>query len=278
MGKIHAMELVHQAQRMWAEDWKYVWGGASVNKIDCSGVLVYVYKQHGKQIYHGSNRIARVNVERLIPIGEAIAGGLIVPGMAAFRSRTPGDGKYSLDSKYKEGGKYYNGDETAYYHVGVVDEDTGYVLNAAGTRDNFERDPITKGWSHVAKLTDVDYETPYEEEAAMIDVHEVIRKGAKGPAVVRMQGLLRKQGENIEADGKFGAKTEAALKNFQRRADLDDDGVCGPMTWNALQEDVDDVEMQPEAPKTWEQMNTDEKLELLHRWYLSMTGGGDSIG
>ena len=274
MAKIPAMALVMSAQRMWKENWAYVWGGASVNKIDCSGVLVYVYKQHGLKIYHGSNRIARVHVERLIPIDEALQGGLIVPGMAAFRSRAPGEAKYSLGSQYKAGGRYHNGDLRGYYHVGVVDEDTDYVLNAAGTRDDFERHPLRDNWSHVARLTDVDYDTPYEEDTPMIDVHEVIRKGAKGPAVVAMQGLLIRHGYGIEADGKFGAKTEAALRSFQAANGLEADGVCGPQTWVALDIGMADVEMEPEPPpKAWDDMTLEERVEDLHAWRLARMGG-----
>ena len=270
MAMIPAMALVRECQRMWAEDWAYVWGGASRDKIDCSGVLVYVYRQHGLKIYHGSNRIARVHVERLIPIEEAIAGGLIVPGMAAFRSRGPGEAKYERAAKYKPGGEYYNGDIRAYYNVGVVDEDTAYVLNAAGTRDDFERHPIREGWSHVARLTDVDYDTQDQEETPMIDVHETIRKGAKGPAVAALQGLLIRQGYEIAADGKVGSKTDDALRDYQRRTGLDADGVCGPMTWEALQMGLTDVEMQP---KTWDEMTLEERVEDLHKWRLSMSGG-----
>lgn len=259
---------------MWAENWAYVWGGASVNKIDCSGVLVYVYKQHGLKIYHGSNRIARVHVDRLIPIDEALQGGLIVPGMAAFRSRAPGDAKYSLGGQYKPGGRYHNGDLRGYYHIGVVDEDTAYVLNAAGTRDDFERHPIREGWSHVARLLDVDYETPYEEGTPMIDTHETIRKGAKGPAVAAMQGLLIRHGYDLEADGKFGAETDEKLKAFQTANGLEADGICGPLTWIALDSVLPDVEMQPEPPpKSWEEMTVEEKIEDLHAWRLAMTGG-----
>ncbi len=274
--KIPAMALVRECQEMWREDWEYVWGGASRNKIDCSGVLVYVYKKYGLKIYHGSNRIARVHVERLIPIDEALRDGLIVPGMAAFRSRAPGDSKYSLGGQYKPGGAYYNGDERGYYHIGVVDEDVNYVLNAAGASNDFERHPIGENWSHVARLIDVDYDTPYKEDAPMVDVHETIRNGAKGPSVAALQGMLNRYGYGIEADGKFGAKTETAVRAFQRANGLEVDGVCGPMTWAALQKGLPDVELQPEmetAPKNWDSMTLEERVEDLHRWRLSMTGG-----
>lgn len=277
---ITASELVSLFRVMWAGDWEYVWGGASKGKVDCSGAIVYAYKQYGQKIYHGSNRMARVHVERLIPIDEALRDGLVVPGMAAFRSHEPGSSKHSISAQYKEGGSYYNGDLRDYYHVGIVDTDTEWVLNAAGTSNDFERHPLRENWSHVAKLLEVDYDAPFEEETDMIDDHETIRKGAKGPAVVSMQGLLRRRGYDIEADGKFGNATRDALKAFQASVGLAADGICGPLTWAALREGLVDEEMVPEEPaeKTWEQMTLAEKVEDLHRWRLSMMEGGGTDG
>lgn len=277
---IPALELVRAFQRMWNENWTYVWGGASKGKVDCSGAFVFALRQYGVKIYHSSNWLARYQVERLIPIGEALANGLIVPGMAAFRSRVPGQAKYSLNGKYKPGGKYDTGDLTGYYHVGLVDEDVRFVLNAAGTAKDFERHPINENWSHVAKLIGVDYDTPYEEDTTMIDVHETLHKGAKGTAVVRMQGLLRQHGFDIEADGAFGAKTAEALKAFQKSKGLAADGVCGPLTWAALQEGVDDVELLPEdepAGKLWQQMTVEERTDWLFEAVRLLTDGVISV-
>jgi putative chitinase len=53
----------------------------------------------------------------------------------------------------------------------------------------------------------------------------VLRKGAKGDAVKRMQAALR-----IKADGDFGPGTEAALKKWQARNGLTADGIAGPRT------------------------------------------------
>jgi peptidoglycan hydrolase-like protein with peptidoglycan-binding domain len=56
-----------------------------------------------------------------------------------------------------------------------------------------------------------------------------LKKGARGPAVVKVQRWL-----NQSADGIFGRSTRAAVKRFQRRHGLTADGVVGPATWAAL--------------------------------------------
>lgn len=64
----------------------------------------------------------------------------------------------------------------------------------------------------------------------------VLRKGDKGKAVREIQGLLNsKAGKLIlNADGDFGGKTEAAVKEFQTKMKLKVDGAVGPKTWEAL--------------------------------------------
>lgn len=39
-------------------------------------------------------------------------------------------------------------------------------------------------------------------------------------------------------DGIFGARTEQAVRNYQRSRGLPEDGIVGCNTWRSLQEDV----------------------------------------
>jgi len=50
-----------------------------------------------------------------------------------------------------------------------------------------------------------------------------------------MQRDLIRWGFAIKPDGRFGPSTEAAVRSFQRRRGLKDDGVVGPRTWDALE-------------------------------------------
>lgn len=65
-----------------------------------------------------------------------------------------------------------------------------------------------------------------------------IRKGDSGPYVTLAQTELINRGYDLApygADGKFGAKTETAVKAFQRDWDLKQDGIIGPKTWKMLE-------------------------------------------
>lgn len=65
----------------------------------------------------------------------------------------------------------------------------------------------------------------------------ILRRGAPESALVaHLQDHLRDHGFHPGAtDGVFGEATEAAVKAFQAANGLDDDGVVGPATWDALE-------------------------------------------
>ena len=65
-----------------------------------------------------------------------------------------------------------------------------------------------------------------------------LKLGSEGWQVKRLQQHLRRHGlfpEEAQIDGDFGEVTKAAVIAFQEFADLNPDGIVGPMTWRALQ-------------------------------------------
>ena len=62
----------------------------------------------------------------------------------------------------------------------------------------------------------------------------VIRTGSSGGTIRLIQQKLNSLGERITTDGKFGAKTAAAVQRFQRRNGLSADGAVGKATWEKL--------------------------------------------
>lgn len=60
----------------------------------------------------------------------------------------------------------------------------------------------------------------------------LLRNGSKGLPVRRLQNRLKLAGFEIpEVNGRFGPKTEAAVRTLQKQAGLDVDGIVGPKTW-----------------------------------------------
>ncbi len=67
-----------------------------------------------------------------------------------------------------------------------------------------------------------------------VDVTQTLRRGDQGEEVRVLQNLLADKGYDVDVDGNFGRGTRSAVKKFQRKNDLDADGVVGPSTWAAL--------------------------------------------
>ena len=89
-----------------------------------------------------------------------------------------------------------------------------------------------KGWTHYAVPKGMDG-TPPEPGTDK----PTLRRGSEGAYVTLLQTKLIQLGYSLEpygADGKFGAKTEEAVKAFQRDHGLTPDGIVGPKTWAAL--------------------------------------------
>lgn len=65
----------------------------------------------------------------------------------------------------------------------------------------------------------------------------VLKKGSTGSAVEELQKLLQTRVpviDYLEVDGIFGETTELAVTVFQFRVFLNDDGIVGHKTWEAL--------------------------------------------
>lgn len=62
--------------------------------------------------------------------------------------------------------------------------------------------------------------------------NNTIKKGSKGTSVKILQKYL-----SLAEDGIFGAITEEAVKDFQKRHGLTVDGVVGPSTWTKIRKD-----------------------------------------
>jgi len=154
-------------------------------------------------------------------------------------------------------------------HMGIVtDKDKGAIHSSKSKggvcQSEFHGKTIKNGgWNRVGFWTQVDYGVDIDDEPVADDSQipsedfgfpddsgwrPTIRRGSTGEDVIYLQTSLYKLGYGLGVygiDGDFGRDTEKAVKNFQRDHRLNVDGVCGPMTWDALNKAVAQIDSAP---------------------------------
>jgi len=91
-----------------------------------------------------------------------------------------------------------------------------------------------KKWTHWAVPACIDGDIPTPTPSTD---KPTLRKGMEGEYVTLLQSKLYQLGYDLGAygiDGSFGAKTETAVKEFQKDHGLSVDGIVGQATWDAL--------------------------------------------
>ena len=75
-----------------------------------------------------------------------------------------------------------------------------------------------------------------QQLANRIHQNAILKQGNNGPEVQELQQLLNRSGANppLETDGKFGPKTEQALRQFQQTSGIKVDGKFGPQSLGSL--------------------------------------------
>jgi len=121
-----------------------------------------------------------------------------------------------------------------------VDGDFGAATLAAvklfQQKNNLVVDGIVgpKTWSALNSSSAVK-NTSTSSTSKIASGYPTLRNGASGTYVKTLQATLNSLGYNCgSVDGKFGAKTLAAVKKFQKAKGLTVDGIVGPKTWSAL--------------------------------------------
>ena len=97
-----------------------------------------------------------------------------------------------------------------------------------------------KGWTHYAipKGLEEAGSAGAGNQGGATMWRSTIRKGSRGADVLYCQDLLMALGYDVGrsgADSIFGANTREAVKAFQSDHSMADDGIVGPMTWDALE-------------------------------------------
>ena len=229
------LEKTTNADRKNSREYGSKWIGHKV--ADCSGLFSWAFKQLGGYMYHGSNTMWNkyCTAKGEMRNGKRTDGKPLLPGTAVFT---------------------YNKKDGKRGHVGLF-IGNGWVIEAAGAKQGVIKSKVTNSkWVEWGELKGVDYSgtapAPAPDPGPVN--RPTIRKGNRNVYVKEMQTMLDRLGYSLGicgVDGDFGAATEKALKEFQRDHQLNQDGVCGPKSWAALQEAMDKLKEKPDPVKTY---------------------------
>ena len=124
-------------------------------------------------------------------------------------------------------------------------------------------------WKNWAKLPFIDYGdgTVTTPSTAIIYVlgSRSLKKGSIGSDVKTLQELLNQLAivtPALEVDGDFGSKTEAAVKAFQKKVGIKQDGIYGDETHKALMGAVADDDEGKKAQGEAAEQSQDKHAEL----------------
>lgn len=183
------------------------WIGHSVS--DCSGLFYWAFKAFSQKISHGSNSIWKS----------------YTINKCTLKNGTRTDGK-----PIKPGSAVFLNDNGNRHHIGLY-IGNGKTIEAKSTQAGVVESNLSK-WNEIGELKGVEYDSMNEF------IYPVIRSGNSGFNVKTLQESLNKLGYQIKADSKFGQETETALKKYQERHGLTSDGICGPITWKTIEEEL----------------------------------------
>ncbi len=136
-------------------------------------------------------------------------------------------------------------------HVGYYVGD-GYAVEWRGFNYGCVKTVVKeRTWKYWAKLPFIDYgDTSAAQPAETVAYtlgSRLLKNGSVGGDVKTLQELLNQLGAALEVDGDFGSKTEAAVKAFQKKAGLKQDGLYGNLTHTALMAAIADNDVGQQA-------------------------------
>lgn len=234
---IPVRDLYSSCEMMLRDKWGYIYGTAGIKwtqarqeatnndmakkygkrwighmVADCSGVMVWIWKQHGMSIYHGSNTIRK---KYCGPTQEKP-----VPGYAAFKLR--------------------DGDD--YYHIGIVAADGLNVYESRGTQTGFVTSAASS-WDCFAPFNDVDYDET--EGGPRMDQYLAIVDTKSGSLNIREKPNA--QSKILFRVGK-GQAVWVMEETGTGWARIDDDGMQGYASMQYLKKTADLPAEPPEEP------------------------------
>ena len=124
-------------------------GDGSDGYCDCIGLIIGAIRRMGYKWtgIHGTNWAARkefVQLKKINSVSDLSEGDVVLKG------RSQANSKWSLPTRYRKGGAYYNGDLTDYYHAGAVTKTN--PLNITHMSDKMTVDTKLGNWGYYGTL------------------------------------------------------------------------------------------------------------------------------
>ena len=125
-------------------------------------------------------------------------------------------------------------------HVGIVASVSGKTIKVIEGNKNeaVAYRSMTVGGRYIRGYCLPDYASKATKAPAAKKVTitlPLLEKGSTGASVTALQQLLTAKSYSTKGiDGKFGANTDKALRDYQEDKGLTVDGACGKNTWSAL--------------------------------------------
>ena len=198
--------------------------GKRVREYDCRGftywilLQVYGWKLMGAGCTTQWNN--KANWKSQGEIKDGIPQGVIV---CVFYYKKDKNGKRTKTLEHT--GLYYNGQT---------------VECGAGVTHKTKLDKKWEVWGVPACVEgDVPVPTPTPPTPTPTPDRPTLRKGSKGEWVTVLQTKLSMLGYDLGPcgiDGDYGRATVSAVRAFQKDVGIGQDGICGPMTWEKLDE------------------------------------------
>ena len=209
----------------YSKTYRYRWykGGSA----DCSSLVYGAYLAAGIPLLVDG-------VERSTSTYEVYADGfdLVFPASNDIIGKTFAPKGFYKDFKFEKGDLiFYSFGSTTrankITHVAMC-YDAEHIIHTANNRDKVCIADMSYGDGRIVAVTRLKSDAE-EMERALIE-----RGSAPKLQIRRMQAVLNARGKALNCDGVWGSKTETAIKDFQNEKDLEADGVCGVITWEAL--------------------------------------------